>query len=331
MNRDRLNERGVIFIALLWILVALTVIALSFSRESFVEVAVARNSRDMADAYYVARAGMASAIYQLIEKRLRPRVVGLEIAEPDSLDMGSYSGSFAGGNFQVDIQDESGKVSLNTVTEEQLRALLDALEIERADRDVIVDSMMDWRDVDLLHRANGAEDQYYQALPRPYKAKNGRMETVEEMLLVRGVTPQYFYGERIKDPNGNPIHRYGLSRYFTVYSNNTNRININFAEPAVLLSIPGMVPRTAELIYERRKSKPFKNVAEVTQELSITLPVNAVPMLSTDTTGTYTLTASARMEHSKARRVIRAVVILDAREERAGYKIVYWNESVPDL
>lgn len=330
MNRDRLNERGVILIALLWILMALTVIALSFSRESFVEVAVARNSRDMADAYYVARAGMAAAIYQLIEKRVKPRVVGLEIAEPDPLDMGSYSGSFAGGTFHVDIQDESGKISLHTVTEEQLRALLDALEIERGDRDVILDSMMDWRDVDTLHRPNGAEDQFYQALPRPYKAKNGRMETVEEMLLVRGISREYFYGERVKGPDGNPIHRFGLSRYFTVYSN-TPQVNINFAEPAVLLSIPGMIPHAAELIYQRRKSKPFKNVAEVTQELPITLPVNAVPFLSTNTTGTYTLTASARMENSKAQRVIRAVVTLDARDERAGYKIVYWNESVPDL
>jgi len=74
MHRDRLNERGVILIALLWILMALTVIALSFSRESFVEVAVARNSRDLADAYYVARAGMSAVIYQLIEKRRKPRV-----------------------------------------------------------------------------------------------------------------------------------------------------------------------------------------------------------------------------------------------------------------
>ena len=330
MNRDRLNERGVILIALLWILMALTVIALSFSRESFVEVAVARNSRDLADAYYVARAGMSAVIYQLIEKRFKPRVVGLEIAEPDPLELGSYSGNFAGGTFHIDIQDESGKISLNTVAEDQLRALLDALEIERGDRDVIVDSMMDWRDVDSLHRPNGAEDQFYQALPRPYKPKNGRMETVEEMLLVRGVSREYFYGERVKGPDGNPIHRFGLSRYFSVYSNRP-QININFAEPAVLLSIPGMIPHTAELIYQRRKSKPFKNVAEITQELPITLPVNVLQYLSTDTSGTYTLTASARMENSKAQRIIRAVVTLDAREERAGYKIVYWNESVPDL
>ena len=59
MIRAAKDDRGVILIALLWILVALSVIALSFSRESLVEVAVARNARDMGDAYYVARAGIA--------------------------------------------------------------------------------------------------------------------------------------------------------------------------------------------------------------------------------------------------------------------------------
>ena len=63
------DERGVILIALLWVLAALSVIALSFSRESLVEVAAARNARDLSGAYYVARAGIEATAYKLVEKR----------------------------------------------------------------------------------------------------------------------------------------------------------------------------------------------------------------------------------------------------------------------
>ena len=68
------------------------------------------------------------------------------------------------------------------------------------------------------HRLNGAKDDYYQSLNPPYKAKNGRFESVEELLLVRGVTRDYFYGHPEKAPDGSIFYRYGLSRCFTVYN-----------------------------------------------------------------------------------------------------------------
>jgi hypothetical protein len=68
----RLSESGVILIALLWILTALSVIALSFSRESRVEVAAARNAQSLEESYFVARAGIATSIYQLVQRRYVP-------------------------------------------------------------------------------------------------------------------------------------------------------------------------------------------------------------------------------------------------------------------
>jgi len=325
------DDRGVILIALLWILVALSVIALSFSRESFVEVAVARNARDMGDAYYVARAGIAAAAYRLIEKRYAtPPVRGVELPGPaDPIELGELQGDFGGGSFKVEIQDESGKISLNVVNEDYLRALVELVGIVKPDSDVIVDSVMDWRDVDTAHRLNGAEDAYYQALPRPYKAKNGRMESVEELLLVRGVTRDYFYGHREKGADGSPVGRYGLSQYLTTYYN-SNRINVNSAPLQVLQAMPGMPPLAAEHIYQRRKTKPYKTQAEITQDVAIPLPPTVAPLLSTDSTGTYTLTASAHMQGSKVQRVIRCVVSLDTREPN-WYRILYWNENIPNL
>ena len=330
MMRAPRRESGVILIALLWILVALSAIAMSFSREGFVEVAAARNARDLSDAYYIARAGISITVYQLLQKRFLPRVQQVDLSgPPDPLDLGRVTGSFGDGTYDVEVQDESGKINLNFVAEDQLRALCEAVGINRRDADIITDSVMDWRDVDNLHRMNGAEDDYYQTLRPPYRAKNGRMDTVEELLLVRGVTPDYYHGHSEKAQDGSVIRRYGLSRYVTVYSISP-RINVNYAELPVLLSVPGMPPQAAQAIYERRKVKPFANPAEITQQLPVNLGATTLPILSTDTTGTFTLTARGQRAGSKVQRVIRTVVTLDPREP-VRYKVIYWNENVPNL
>jgi len=323
------DEQGIILIALMWLLVALSVIALSFSRESRVDVSVARNTRDLTMAYYVARAGIQTAVFRLVERVYAPPVQGIETQEPTPLDLGELQGDFGGGAYRVEIQDEAGKVNVNFVTEDQLRALFAAIGIPKEDADTIADSIMDWKDVDKAHRINGAEDDYYERLPRPYKTKNGRIETVEELLLIRGVTPGYYYGRREKGQDGSRRYLYGLSRYFTVYSN-SNRINVNYAPPEVLMSVPGMTPEAAQMIYERRKVKPFRTTADLTRDLPITLGAQTLPFLSTDRSMIYTLTAYAHMENSKVKRVIRAVVSLDPSQVNR-YKIVYWNENIADL
>jgi general secretion pathway protein K len=329
-DRKLQTERGVILIALLWILVALSVIALSFSRESFVEVAAARNTQSLETAYFIARAGIVSTIYHLMEKRLKPSVQQAELQEtPDPIELGIVTGNFGGGSYRVEIQDESGKININAVSEEQLRLLIEAIGINKNDADIIADSILDWRDGDDLYRLNGAEDDYYQSLDPPYNARNGSIETVEELLLIRGITPDYFYGHPERTPDGSVIYKYGLSRCFTVYSTRGfNRVNVNYASLPVLLSIPGMPLQAATMICERRLSKPFKNLAEVTREIPVPLGANVLTRLSVEQTGVFTLTASGRSKNSKARRIIRTVVTLD-RRNRAEYKTLYWNENVP--
>ena len=67
----------------------------------------------------------------------------------------------------------------------------------------IVAAILDWRDEDSvpLSEAGDTEGLYYEDLPRPYRVKNGPFESVEELLLVKGVTGQILYGEDF-DRNG---------------------------------------------------------------------------------------------------------------------------------
>lgn len=322
-------DSGVILIALLWILTGLSVIALSFSRESFIEVAAGRNAQSLEMSYFIARAGIETTIYQLLKKRSTSPAQGTTVSEiPDPLDLGTVKGNFGGGSYKVDIQDESGKININLVSEQQLLALVEASGIGQPDAGIITDSILDWRDADTAHRLNGAEDDYYQTMNPPYKVKNGRIDTVEELLLVRGITPEYFYGRAESASDGSGNHPYGLSRLLTVYSARS-QININFAPLAVLKSIPGMPAAAADMIYERRQSKPFKDVAEMNREIPIPLSTQAMQLLTTGQTGILTITAAANAENSKARRIVRTIISLSPGADTL-YQTLYWNENVSD-
>ena len=103
------------------------------------------------------------------------------------------------------LTDESSKVNLNTATERQLIILVraavgDSEEIEPRE---IVNAILDWRDPDSEPRGedSGTEGEYYRSLPKPYRVRNGPFATVEELLLVKGVTGQVLYGEDF-DRNG---------------------------------------------------------------------------------------------------------------------------------
>jgi hypothetical protein len=53
---------------------------------------------------------------------------------------------------------------------------------------------LDWIDEDDDQREFGAEEDFYSGMSPPYAPKNGPLDTVEELLLVRGVTPWLLFG-----------------------------------------------------------------------------------------------------------------------------------------
>jgi type II secretory pathway component PulK len=84
--------------------------------------------------------------------------------------------------------DEAGKLNVNTATLEMLLRLPGMT-------DDLAAAIMDWRDEDSDMSNFGAENEYYLSLPKPYYCKNGPLEAVEEMLLIRGCTPEVLYGQ----------------------------------------------------------------------------------------------------------------------------------------
>lgn len=149
---------------------------------------------------------------------------------------------------RIGVTDESSKLNLNTATEEQLMKLVSAAVADdpSANPREIVDAIIDWRDPDSTPNgeATDTEGEYYRRLDQSYRIKNGPFDTVEELLLVKGVTGRVLYGEDF-DRNGlltpnendgdfsfppdnqdNVLNR-GLYPYLTVLSAELEKSNSN--------------------------------------------------------------------------------------------------------
>lgn len=176
-------SRGLALVSALWIMVILLVLVAGFSLSVRTEITLARNYGARTRALLLARAAIQREIIEL-QTEATPYTAADEpwaywTSEDDHLVLET-------GSFRIEAVDESGKINLNTVTEEILLNLFQAQEL--------VDAILDWRDEDDLPRMYGAESDYYQMLERPYKAKNGLFDTTQELLLVAGVTPELFFG-----------------------------------------------------------------------------------------------------------------------------------------
>lgn len=148
----------------------------------------------------------------------------LSLRTPDEVSAG-------GQPYRFGVTCESGKINLNSLLAldkgrgEAGRKLLMALPNMT---DEIANAILDWIDPDETPRTNGAENEYYTAQDPPYRCKNGPMDSLEELLLVRGVTPQLLFGNDrnrngVIDPDeGDGDADLGWQVYLTVYSREVN-------------------------------------------------------------------------------------------------------------
>ena len=164
MTRDR-QQAGAILIMVLWVMVAMSLLAVSFSASIRTEVNAARNVVDQKESYYLSRAGIEYAIYKVIESQSafaqlqRQRVEGFQSLPP--VLTGSVELEMGRGRASVEIIDETGKINVNLAPNYLLYNLLIGVGIEEQEAQIITDSIEDWRDRDDLHRLNGAESDYY--------------------------------------------------------------------------------------------------------------------------------------------------------------------------
>jgi hypothetical protein len=161
--------------------------------------------------------------------------------DPDELDLPRYG-----------LTDEAAKLNLNFAAEEMLAAI-PGLTTE------MVHALLDYVDWDDLPREHGAEQDYYDGLETPYSIRNGPMQTLGELLLVRGFTPSLVYGREGQRRSGislesaSSLSRTGLRQYLTVWSYDSNRdadgeYRLDLNDPETALDATGLPDEVIEFI-----------------------------------------------------------------------------------
>jgi type II secretory pathway component PulK len=241
------GQRGIIFVTAMWVTLILGALVLLFARSMRVETTAAANrvaahqvsTIELGAEQYVMSAvdackGDAVTVLATPAEQVQLGTGYFWILQPFPTDDSTYA---------FGITDESSKLNLGVAGDAEL-ALLPGMTQELAD------GIVDWRDADSNVTGQGAESDYYNALQRPYAAKNSAMESVEELYLVKGVTDEIMWGQDVNHNgvleaeeassgtsmgfNGGADSSRGIAPFITVWGKEPNtdangnpRVNIN--------------------------------------------------------------------------------------------------------
>lgn len=299
--------RGQSAIALIIVMISifvLTMLAGGFALSMKVETRLARNANSETELEWLGRSAVECARWELAQQYMISR-------EPyDGLDQVWAGG--AGGigtsnsplaDFKHELQTKDGsatwtiadlerKANINVADEALLQQGLLVMGADAGEMTPIVNSILDWIDPDDNMRNQGAESEFYQGMTPPYFAKNGPIDDLSELLLIKGITPELYWGVAATNyqpgyfnPQGArsgsqgaamPAYAVGLTNLFTPLS--VGKININTASPEVLQLIPGVPREAAEAIVNARSGEddgsgllgPYKNIAQVQRVPEVT-------------------------------------------------------------
>lgn len=332
------NEDGVALLVVLWVLMLLSVIVGEFCSNARIEVNIARNLKDKTQAYYIARAGINRGIAEIEAKGRVTRNptltqgAGAQIDMERKVNLEMPAIAFGEGQFQVTIGNESGKVNINRAGNLLLKMMLNGFKLDDQQKEIIVDSILDWRDKDELYRQNGAESDYYLSLPKPYKSKNGDFESIDELLLVRGVTPEIFYGglrDMVtvyppQDTSGGSEQVSGPSRQEFTF--NFNAINVNAAPYRMILSLPKMTDELTKKIVEYRNRQEFRSLNDLLSIVGPEVYAAMVRYVTLESLPFYTLQSRGMVEGTQAKHMVQALVEVD-RRRKGGYRIISWSDD----
>ncbi|MEW6607391.1 MAG: helix-hairpin-helix domain-containing protein [bacterium] len=293
------DEKGVVLIVTLWLLTILTLLAISFSHRMRVEIKLTKFQIDSLRALYLAKAGINYAIAEL---------------KKDTNDYAALNEPWNGqkeveldrGRFIYQVSDEERRINLNYAT----RTVLERLPQLNKE---IVSCIIDWRDVNIKEEDCGAEDEYYQSILKNYHCKNAPFESVEELLLVKGVISKILYGED------------KINQLITVYGQGA--ININTA-PKEVLSVLLNEELAQNIIDYRAKfdgkegtedDNIFKTPQDIKNVPGIGEKYNSISQLITTNSNTFRISATGIV--NKVTKKITSIIDLETG------KIKYWREE----
>ncbi|MCC6445833.1 MAG: general secretion pathway protein GspK [Armatimonadetes bacterium] len=196
-------------------------------------------------------------------------------------DGGSEGFNLGDAAFRLEIIDAGSLVNINQASEEHLRLLpIDTEPLE---------SLLDWRETGLTARPDGAKDEYYNGLAQPYNARLGSLETLNELLLIRGWTARMLYrppdetlttAASLEDEDGDPLP---LAAVLTVSSGAPNtratgEARVNIGQGGVSAETLAQLGLNPQLALQVAAGAPYTSFRQLWNATGLT-PENMQPLL----------------------------------------------------
>lgn len=256
------SRAGSALVIALWVLLVLAILIGTFAYDMRIESEVTAYARNRYKAEYLARAGVEWAKLALAKKVADPGEGGeLVLQEGDDEELAvaalnisrgvGVSGvkkELGEGTFELSMLPEEGRRNVNKLEDADWEEVLDQANVPEELWPELIDCFNDWIDQGDEMRLNGAEsdDSFYK--DRGYKCKNAPLDTVEELLLIKGFHEGIVFGQPSEDPDEPPL--LGIAPWLTTWGE--GKVNVNTASAEVLLTIPDIEQESVDEILERR-------------------------------------------------------------------------------
>ena len=341
------RQSGIALVMVMVVVLALGIMAAHFSFSMKIETRLAMNTTRDPDMEWMGRSGVELAKYVLAEKMnipienqfdaLNQMWAGGPFGTNDVLAAVSLENVQLGdGIINVRIEDLERRFNINVHGPTIMAQSLLYMGVDSFQSAVIMDSLMDWVDVDVGVRLNGADEEDYLTEPNPpfppYLVKNGPIDDLSELLFIRGITPEIYFGLGSGTPAMGPMGMptgmgagsFGLVDIFTTVGG--AQVNINTASADVLQLIPGMDENMAfDIVMTRagfdgmdgtEDDIPFTRIQELSMVPSITPDVlQSLQRYVTNRSNTFEVFVEARIDQYT--RVFRALIVRMGRNQFA--------------
>lgn len=202
------NSSGYVLVIVLLVTSLLVSVSAEFLITAQTNVNYIRKFSEKMRAHYIAKTGISLGTF-ILEADRRGASVGILTGSSGDSNVDSYRDiwaldfpemPFEDGTLKISITDENAKINLSVLANEVVDrspyySITQRFFLNMGLPMDIADALIDWVDIDDSRFPYGAESSdYYQTLPHPYKAKNAEMDSIQEMLLVKYITPELYYG-----------------------------------------------------------------------------------------------------------------------------------------
>jgi len=224
------SKDGIVIVAVLWICALIMWLALQIGAETRLQADERVHQLRRSQALYLAIGGA----YEAIARMGQP--ISLETEETENAswqpDGKLHEVEYKTGKALIVIQKETDKVNINEASPAQIKAVLEKRGLEESEADTLADNIADFLDADDTPRLHGAEKPFYEQQGLHHVPFDGPLTSLDQMLLIPGVTQQLFFGFDLKseqsEEGGNgpefPLftNEDSLFQMFTVYGNNVS-------------------------------------------------------------------------------------------------------------